>query len=292
MQKYFQIYRKHLCIKQIHTTFFVTFPEKLTFLVIFPAIDRGDVVQWENNALARRRLGFESLQLHCGIDWRWPQHGLISRSTQVRVLLPLFITMVGYPKGLVLRKCLSPLWDYEMNWLTQLLDRLLCWIPRIQLVSPDESGIRVTLGKRVKSTPPGWYVYWPLIQKIMVITVTPQVVDIRPQSVLTHDGKSLCCGGAIKYRIKDSAAAILKVQDYDKTLQALCLGVISRYFASRDAGDYGDLENCVLKGVKEAARGWGLDILAVYITDIGISRNIRLLMDRSNIEIVRNDETM
>ena len=115
--------------------------------------------------------------------------------------------------------------------------------------------------------------------------MTPQVVDLRPQSVSTHDKKSLCCGGAVKYRVKDAAAAILKVQDYDATLQALCLGIIQRYFAKKDDDDYSDLEDYVLKGVKEAARGWGLDILVVYITDIGVAQNIRLLTDKLNMRV-------
>lgn len=167
-----------------------------------------------------------------------------------------------------------------MNWLTQLIDRLLCWIPRIWLVSPDEGGVRVTLGNRVHPTGPGWYIYWPLIQECTKVTVTPQVVDIRSASVLTADMQNLCCGGAIKYRIKDAATAILKIQDYDQSLQALCLGVISRYISKREFKaciDIEDIEDCVLKGIREAARGWGLDIMSVYITDIGQAKNLRIL---------------
>lgn len=173
-----------------------------------------------------------------------------------------------------------------MEILKQLLQFFVDLIPRIWLVEPDESGIRVTLGKYYSSTPSGYYFYWPVIQICRKITTTPQIADIRSQSVLTHDKQSFCCGGAIKYRIKDSVAAILRVQDYDETLQALCLGIISRYFANKADSDYSDLEECVLKGVKEAARGWGLDIMAVYITDIGPATNIRILSDKGVTTIV------
>ncbi|KKN77415.1 hypothetical protein LCGC14_0359740, partial [marine sediment metagenome] len=37
---------------------------------------------------------------------------------------------------------------------------------------------------------------------------------------------------------------------------------------------------------KESARGWGLDILAVYITDIGPTQNIRLLTDITNTTVI------
>ena len=170
-----------------------------------------------------------------------------------------------------------------MNWLTQLLDRLLCWIPRIWLVSPDESGIRVTLGNRVCITPPGWYIYWPMIQEMTKITVTPQVVDLRAQSVLTKDGRDMCFGGAIMYRIRDAQNASLKVQDYDKSLQTLALGIISRYVGEVERDEQlniPSIEAKILDGIKKDARGWGLEITRVYITDLGMAKNIRLLTDQ------------
>jgi len=170
-----------------------------------------------------------------------------------------------------------------MTWLTQLIDRLLCWIPRIGLVAPDEGGVRVTAGKWVEPTPPGWYIYWPLIQDMQVISITPQVVDLRAQSVLTKDGKDMCFGGAIMYRIKEAQNAILKVQDYDKSLQTLALGIISRYIGGYESDvslDIPGIEVAILEGVKKDARGWGLEIMRVYVTDLGISRNIRILADQ------------
>lgn len=179
-----------------------------------------------------------------------------------------------------------------MEWLTQLLERLFCWLPRIWLVSPDESGVRITLGKHYRATPPGWYVYWPLIQSCTRIVVTPQVVDLRCQSIVTHDGRDMCVSGAIKYRIKDAVAALLKVQDYDTTLQIMALGLISRYISQRayeDCKNLNDIEESVKKAVRDEARGWGLDIMTVYITDLGITRNLRLLTNGSLIQTISSE---
>ncbi len=170
-----------------------------------------------------------------------------------------------------------------MNWLTELITQLFSFIPRMWTVLPDESGVRVTLGKHVKATPPGWYFYWPIIQEIIKITVTPQVVDLRAQSVLTSDGKDMCFGGAIMYKINNAKCAILKIQDYDRSLQALALGIISRYIGSIKSGykiDVPKIETAILDGVREEAAGWGLKIMKAYITDLGTAKNIRILTDR------------
>ena len=175
-----------------------------------------------------------------------------------------------------------------MEWLFQLFEKITSFIPRIRLINPDEGGVRITLGSKVKVLRAGWYIYWPLIQVICAIAIMPQIIDVRCQSVLTADGVNMCAGGAIKYRVKDAGAAILKVQDYDETLQALSLGIISRYINSRsydDCKDVVDIEIAVQKGVKEEARGWGLDIQSVFITDLGKARNLRLLIDKGILPV-------
>jgi len=174
-----------------------------------------------------------------------------------------------------------------MDFLKQLFERILSIFPRIWLVEPNEGGVRCTCGKYYRSIRPGAYLYWPLIQNITTVNIAQQIKDIRCQSVMTQDRVDMAAGGAIKYRIKDACAAILKVQDYDQTLQALSLGIISRYINNRNYADINsinDIEGCVLKGIREDARGWGIDVMSVYITDLGRAQNIRLLTN-GNVSI-------
>lgn len=169
-----------------------------------------------------------------------------------------------------------------MEWLNQLITKIFCWIPRIWIVNPDESGIRITLGSRYCSTPPGWYVYWPLIQGVEKITVTPQVIDLRAQSVFTGDGRDLCFGGGIMYRVDDSVKAILEVQDYDKSLYTLALGIVTEYINQHEFKDcaISGIKKAILKGIREDAAGWGLKIMRMYITDFGTTRNLRVLTNQ------------
>ena len=169
-----------------------------------------------------------------------------------------------------------------MDWLKQIFDKLLSFIPRIWLMSPNEAGVRITLGKYVKDVEAGWYIYLPMIQEIQAIVITPQIVDLKSQSVITKDGKDLCISGAIMYRVRDASLSILKVHDYDESIRTLSLGIIAEYTSRHDFISCRDLEaitDWVLKGIKENARGWGLDIMKVFITDIGTTRNLRLLTD-------------
>lgn len=87
--------------------------------------------------------------------------------------------------------------------------------------------------------------------------------------------------GAIRYRVRSAQKALCEVYDYDQNVQAAALGIIQQYVRGHELMelDTQQIEAEVLKGVREASAGWGLYIERVYITDIGRTQNVRLLMN-------------
>ncbi|KKL22491.1 hypothetical protein LCGC14_2434900 [marine sediment metagenome] len=127
---------------------------------------------------------------------------------------------------------------------------------------------------------PGWYYYWPILQECNGLNTTPQVVDLRPQSALTSDTKDIAISGGIKYRVSDARKTLLDVQDHDKSIQTLALGIICEFISKHrfeDLSDLSELKESILSGIREEATGMGLKIMKVYITDIGRTRNIRMM---------------
>jgi len=172
-----------------------------------------------------------------------------------------------------------------MTWLTRLIDRLLSIFPRLVVVAPDETGVRYTpgiiQGVHVTNLTPGYWIYWPLIQNIETIQCKTQVKDLRPQSVWTTDRVEMTVSGAIRYRVRSARKALLEVYDYDQNIQAVALGIIQQYIRNHILVelDTQQIAEEVLKGVREASAGWGLYIEKVYITDIGRTQNIRILLN-------------
>lgn len=153
------------------------------------------------------------------------------------------------------------------------------------MVQPDELGVRITPrlrgGIRVTELQPGIYLWWPLIQLIETIQAKVQVVDLRSQSVMSLDKKEMVISGAIRYRVKSAKKALYEVTSYDENIQTIALGIIQRHVQKHrsDRLDTNQIEREVLEEVRKASEGWGLRIERVYVTDIGRTRNIRLLMN-------------
>lgn len=169
-----------------------------------------------------------------------------------------------------------------MNWLQEIFDRLLSIFPRILILVPYEMGMRFTFGYRSRKLKPGWYVYWPLIQRIVFMEVQTQFVDLRTQSAKTSNGKDIIVSGAVQFRINDIEKAIVKIQMVDDSLEILALGVILDFINTKEENELQNIEALkteLLKEMREAAAGWGVKIEKIYITDIGHTRNLRLLLN-------------
>lgn len=180
-----------------------------------------------------------------------------------------------------------------MNWLNRLFEWFFRFVPQIFLVAPDEAGVRITpklrKGVWVRDLEPGWWLYWPVLQSAEKIRVKTQVVDLRPQSVWTADRHEVVISGCIKYRVENARKALLDVFDFDANIQTLALGIIFDFVTARELGDLKQnlqsLKSEILKGVRETSRGWGLRVEAIYLTDIGKVRNLRLLTNESLLTI-------
>jgi len=172
-----------------------------------------------------------------------------------------------------------------VEWLTRLLERIFSVIPRILVVKPDELGARCTPkiwnGIKINELVPGWYIWLPLIQRVERVKCKTQIVDLRSQSVWTSDRQEMTISGAIRYRVHSALKTLWEVYDYDQNIQTAALGIIQQYIREHELQDLDTqrIEAKVLKGVRKASEGWGLRVERVYITDIGRTQNIRILLN-------------
>ncbi len=175
------------------------------------------------------------------------------------------------------------------NFLDRIFKTIWRFVPRIELIQPDEAGVRVTLGKYERALRPGWYFIWEIFQTIHSLTVTPCWVDLRGQSVLAKYGQNMTVSGAIRYRITDARKALLTINDVDKSLAILALGIILEYIGKREVAECTNprgLAEEILKGVREQATGWGVKVMEVKITDWGTTQNLRVIMNDPSTAIV------
>lgn len=168
-----------------------------------------------------------------------------------------------------------------MHWVLNVLDKVFCWFPRLTFVEPDEAGIRVTFGYRVKDLVPGWYWYCPLFQNVRKVNVVSQVIDLPEQILTSKDGKTAYISGGIVYSIKRPRKAILNVQDYDEAIQVMGMRYITQYVMKHDFEECKEIVG-VCKGIFEAVRRhgfkWGIEVEEAFLTDMAEGKVVRIAM--------------
>ena len=172
-------------------------------------------------------------------------------------------------------------------WITNLLDKLTCFLPRPLLVAPDEGGYRISPRlngtNKVKELKPGWYLWIPLFQRTETMMVKIQPKDLRSQSLWTKDGTNIMISGVIKYKVSDPVKALLEVYDYDNSVQIIALGAIHEFVSSHTLDELKagivDLLEKILTELRKESQGWGLKIVSVKLTDTGDVFNLRVLQN-------------
>ena len=168
-----------------------------------------------------------------------------------------------------------------MGSLIEAIIDFFCKFVPVRILKPYEGGVLTWCGKVRKNVWQGLYLVVPYLHDIDKIDITEQIIDMRPQSVTTRDGKSIAVSGAISYKVIDPQKALFKVQDVDVSLVSLSLGIIAHFVNSHTYDECLVVESLsleILKGVREQATSkWGLKILNVWVTDVSEHKVLRIM---------------
>ncbi len=193
-----------------------------------------------------------------------------------------------------------------MSWVSDLLDRVVLFLPTVEVVQQFEGAVFLRCGRhktrfyfrrkdqrhKMLSLKAGVYVCWPFIDSVFKLVKVDQMMDLRNQSVITSDGKDCVVSGAIGYSISFPHLALLNVENVDRVLSRLALGVIAEYVNARTFDECCDLDSikgALQEGIKESTRKWGLNIWTVRITDFGNAINLRHLTNKEDSTLCEED---
>lgn len=98
---------------------------------------------------------------------------------------------------------------------------LLFIIAGIRIVRPVENGIVERFGKYHKTAKQGLHWIIPVVDRMIYVNITEQMVDIPPQNVITKDKLNAQVDAIIYYKVKDVLASLYNIDDHQEQLAAL-----------------------------------------------------------------------
>lgn len=151
------------------------------------------------------------------------------------------------------------------------------------VIDQYEKGVLLRYGKFVKVCEPGFHWKYPFVDKVLTQTVVPTTMNLGSQSLTTLDGKAIVISGVIKYETNDVKVLLLEVYDATDAIADMTQAIIKECVMQKNWVELQgtEIDDLITKKARHEAKKWGLGIIRVTLTDVGIIRSIRLFNSTS-----------
>lgn len=153
----------------------------------------------------------------------------------------------------------------------------------IRIVRPTHRLLVETLGKYSSTKEAGFTWIFPLIQKGVLVNVTEQMVDIRPQTVITRDNLNAVVDAVVYYQIKDARASQYHVDNHEIQLTSLArttLRAVIGKMSFTAANEERDRINVEVETILDKeTKSYGVEVLRVEIQKIEAPEDVQKAMN-------------
>ena len=161
-----------------------------------------------------------------------------------------------------------------IDFLLSILHVFQFWI----VIDQYERGVVLRLGRYNRSIGPGLHWLRPVVEEALTCNVVPTTTSLGTQSVHTLDDIPVNFQCSILWRISSPKKMLLEVEDPNDVLVDAATAQIANGIASRtwDQVRSPDFAEQMQSLIEADAKGWGVNILRVYVDDCAKGRSVRL----------------
>ena len=157
-------------------------------------------------------------------------------------------------------------------WVSQLMEWLASFVPRIRIVRSTHAGVRFKHGKTAVAMKPGVHIFWPIVTEVEIIPVARQTHNLPSQSLLTKDGQQVVIGGVVVYAIKDIVATLSRNWDVNDTINDISMVAITEIITAHDLQylrDHlnGDIQHQLTQVTGKQLKRYGVRVYKTALTD-------------------------
>lgn len=154
----------------------------------------------------------------------------------------------------------------------------------IRIVRPVEKGLVERFGKYIRTDEQGFHWIIPVIDQMIKVNITEQMVDVKPQTVITKDKLNAVVDAVVYYKVKDVKASIYNVDDHAEQLTKLAkttLRAVIGKMTLTEANENRDrINEKVEKVLDKETDSYGVEVLRVEIQKIEPPQDVQDAMNK------------
>jgi regulator of protease activity HflC (stomatin/prohibitin superfamily) len=173
-----------------------------------------------------------------------------------------------------------------LGWISSIIEWIGQFVPRWVILNTTHAGVKFIRGSRVVKLGPGIHWYWPATTNLHTYPVARQTTNLRAQTLVTSDDRTIIVSGLIVYRVDDVVALIARNYDADDTIEEIALSAVNAVCSSMSWEDLKKayqtraLDRELRKRTRHALETYGVHVMKATLTDLAPCRVIRLVGDR------------
>lgn len=177
--------------------------------------------------------------------------------------------------------------DGALAWIGQVAAWLGLWIPRWIIVDTTHGAVKFVKGSTVMACGPGIHWYWPVTTNFVMHPTARQSSNLKSQTVMTADDKTIAVGGMIVYEIADITAILAYTFDPDETIKDVALSSIHdvccqlSWAEMREQQRSGALDRKLKTEARKDLDRYGVKVLKMTLTDLAPCRVLKLVNSMS-----------
>lgn len=158
----------------------------------------------------------------------------------------------------------------------------------IRIIRPTQRGLIERLGKYNRFCNPGFHWVIPVIDSMVKVNITEQMIDAEPQEIITNDNLNARVDAQVYFKVKDSEVDIknsqYNVNDYQwqivnlaRTTLRNIIGTLTLKSANSERGKINsELHNTL----RDETGSWGIEIVRTELKEIDPPKDVQETMNK------------
>jgi regulator of protease activity HflC (stomatin/prohibitin superfamily) len=165
---------------------------------------------------------------------------------------------------------------------------LLIFFLGIRIIRPTRRGLVERLGKYRRFANPGFNWIIPVIDRMITVNVTEQMVDAQPQEIITNDNLNARVDAQVYFKVKDDEDNVKSsqyhVNNYERQIVNLARTTLRNIIGTltlKSANSERDKINGeLLSTLSKETQSWGMEIVRTELKEIDPPKDVQETMNK------------
>jgi regulator of protease activity HflC (stomatin/prohibitin superfamily) len=144
----------------------------------------------------------------------------------------------------------------------------------IKVLREYERGVVFRLGRLIPVKGPGLVIIWPVIDKLVKVSLRTVTMDVPSQDIITKDNVTVKVNAVIYFRVVDPTKAITDVVDYEYATSQISQTTLRSVLGQSNLDDLlakrDELNAELQKIIDEQTEPWGIKVTTVEVKNVDL----------------------